>query len=572
MESNKKSYVKNINSTRLALNHAKQNSQELQEQKTLELQKKHASVTLKKEELAKQIDALNTTIQSISQEIHNSVKSSISVYGEELQSLESNENNQINKIIDTCSTRVEETYTELSNVLQRNGVDKVLLESISVKMKNLSIVLEQIAHNKDTVIVYNSVYKEKFLRLPLLDTQLRSEKQILDDLKSKRIEIKKNNKLEEEKLQKIRNTLEGTRIEIENFTQSYAKNIQNQNIEKKIQDNLSLDTYTLDENVKISSLIVDEIIHFFNAIKSAQESIKSSVQDVIRNLKSNNIFKIEIPNDFVSTSSYLKTAKELIEYIKNDKLSLFKDASLDKFKSSINSITKQLNFFEEALLDVEGEVQSLANGIRKAIDSFVVINDISIRYQDANNLVLNTLQSLIYFYENNNDKFLSGLFDSKNSDVVLSKAREELREKIIELVELLHVSKEYLELEHGFVLEFKVVEKGNDLKWRQSLDDIGSNGTSTLVKSIINISMLKMVRKNIVKNYEITTHCILDEIGTISTEYFKELKNFVNESGFVFLNGMPTEDDMLISMYPNIYVGQNFGKYSKMTLVSKMEI
>ena len=57
-----------------------------------------------------------------------------------------------------------------------------------------------------------------------------------------------------------------------------------------------------------------------------------------------------------------------------------------------------------------------------------------------------------------------------------------------------------------------------------------------------------------------------------SSDYFKELKEFVNRSGFVFLNGMPIEDDMLISMYPTIYVGQNYGSYSKMILASKMEV
>ena len=55
--------------------------------------------------------------------------------------------------------------------------------------------------------------------------------------------------------------------------------------------------------------------------------------------------------------------------------------------------------------------------------------------------------------------------------------------------------------------------------------------------------MLQMVSKNIVKDRFLVSHCVLDEIGTISTDYFKELKEFVNRSGFVFLNGMPIEDD-----------------------------
>ena len=137
------------------------------------------------------------------------------------------------------------------------------------------------------------------------------------------------------------------------------------------------------------------------------------------------------------------------------------------------------------------------------------------------------------------------------------------------MVSLLIDSKEKLDLKDGFLLKFKVIEKSNDLHWRETLNDIGSNGTSTLVKSIINIAMLQMVSKGMTSDEKIVSHCILDEIGTISTDYFRELKNFVNSSGFHFVNGMPVEDDMLISMYPTVYVGEDCGTYSKMVLVSK---
>ena len=160
---------------------------------------------------------------------------------------------------------------------------------------------------------------------------------------------------------------------------------------------------------------------------------------------------------------------------------------------------------------------------------------------------------------------ISGLFIAQNREDT-AKVQNELASKIESLSSLLSSSKEYLSLQEGFVLTFTVKENGNKLKAAQSLNDIGSNGTSTLVKSIINISLLEMVNQN----SKILNHCILDEIGTISPRYFKELKNYANSSGFLFVNGMPTEDDILISMYPTVYIGQNHGKYSRMLLASKM--
>ncbi len=572
LEQKKKSYLENTNLSKLNLENAKQEALQQKKEKIVELQEQYLSSKEIKKELGLKIDNLTQEIESITRIINQDVKKTVNEYSGQLKELELSQTSKIQNIKIDCNQKIDSSNKELSLALQNNGVDEALLLSISNEIRELTTKLSEIDTNRTTVTVYLVEYKDKIKQIPSLDEKLASDSKYLHDLKQRKIEIQEANKSEKLELESKRKSLESAKNEIDNFSKTYKQNIENQEIEKKIKVSLSLQSHTLDENIKITADIVDNIIKVYNDIKSAQETVESSVIKIIQNLKNDNIFKIEIPNDFISDSSYLKTAKELIEYMKNDKLSIFKDASLDKFKSNINYIKKQLGVFEDALLDIEGEVKNLRNTIKKAIGSFKVIDDIDIRFLDANNNVLNTLKSLSSFYDKNNNKFLSGLFDSYSDDKASQRAREELREKIVELVKLLNVSKEYLELENGFVLEFKVIERGNDLKWRQTLSDIGSTGTSTLVKSIINISMLKMVSKNIVKNSEIVTHCILDEIGTISTEYFRELKDFVNDSGFVFLNGMPTEDDMLISMYPNIYVGQNFGKYSKMILASKMEI
>lgn len=567
-----KNYNYSMGVSKLNLENANEVASQQKEQKTIELQEKYSKSNIKKEELSSKIKEVTKEIESITEAINSEVKESIVNYDEQLEKLEIFQISEIKEIKEETIEKIQTIESELTEALKNNGADKELISNIYKEIKDLKTKLKTIDANRTTVTVYLSEYKDKIKTIPSLNEKFRSDSKYLNDLKQRKIEIKDDNKSQTLELQSKRKNLENVESEIKNFTKNYEQNIKNQNIEKKIKESLTLESYTLNENIKIKPAIVDNIIKVYEDIKSSQESIEASVLKIIQNLKSDNIFKIEIPNDFVSNSSYLKTAKELIEYIKNDKLSIFKDASLDKFKSNLNYIKKQLGVFEDALLDIEGEIKNLRNGVKKAIVSFKVIDDVDIRFLDANSDVLNTLKSLTNYYDKNNDKFLSGLFDSFGSDKVSQRAREELREKIVELVKLLNVSKEYLELENGFVLEFKAIERGNDLKWRQTLNDIGSTGTSTLVKSIINISMLKMVSRNIVKDSEIVTHCILDEIGTISTEYFKELKDFVNESGFVFLNGMPTEDDMLISMYPNIYVGQNFGKYSKMILASKMEI
>ena len=572
LDENKRSYDKNQAFAKLNLQKEKDDAVELKKLKNEELQKSYALSKIKQEDLNANIVKINKQVELITQNIRRDIAVNIAQYDKELKESEIALASSIVTMKEVCNTKIQSSQDELNETLKNSGVDSELLKRISVEVANLKVKLESIEEHKSFVIIYLKEYKDKIVNIPTLKKKLESDKKYLSDLKQKKSEKYNEFKVKDLAFENKKKMFHTKQNEIKNFSNAYSERIEGQNIEKAIKNSLKLDNYELDETVEISSSVVDRLIKLFDEIKNMQDSIESSVVKIVKNLKSDNIFKIVTPTDNIDDKSYLKTANELIEYIKNDKLSLLKDASLDKFKSNIVLIKKELGSFEEALADIQSEVNSLGNSIRKATDSFKVIDSIRIKFSETNNNTLNTLKELSSFYEKNNDKFLSGLFESFGDDKSSVKLREDLRDKIVELVQLLNVSKEYLELEDGFVLEFKVVERGNDLKWRQTLNDIGSNGTSTLVKSIINISMLKMVSKNIVKDSPIVTHCILDEIGTISTEYFRELKEFVNESGFVFLNGMPTEDDILMSMYPTIYVGQNFGDYSKMILATRIDI
>ena len=567
----KKSYEKNQVLAKLNLQKAKEDALELKRLKHEALQKTYSLCKIKQEELSAKMVEVSKQIEQISQNISTHIVEEIAKYEAELQESMSTLTSKIESIENACNAKIQTNQDELNEVLKNNGVDDELLKSILAEVEVLKVKLGNIEKHKSVVIIYLNEYKDKIGNMPSLKLKLESDKKYLSDLKQTKSEKDIEFKAKELAFKGQKQTLQNKQSDIKDFTNTYNEKIQGQNIEKAIKNSLALEGYALDDGIEGSSALVDSILKLFEEIKNEQDSIESSVIKILANLKSDNIFKITVPTDNIDDTSYLKSAKALIEYIENDTLSLLKDASLDKFKSNIFLIKKQLSSFDEALSDVNSEVNSLKNSVKKAVNSFRVIDDISIRSEGANSNTLNTLKSLSDFYDKNNDKFLSGLFKSLGDDNSSQRLREDLREKIVELVRLLNVSKEYLELEDGFVLEFKVVERGNDLKWRQTLNDIGSNGTSTLVKSIINISMLKMVSKNISKDHQIVSHCILDEIGTISTEYFGELKEFVNQSGFVFLNGMPTEDDMLMSMYPTIYVGQNFGDYSKMILASRVD-
>ena len=569
LQINEQSYTKSIEVAEENLKDTKESAKKQKKEELDKLLKQYAIDELNIKNLTAEILSITNKIQTITNTITNSSLATISALEKQITELHISEKAKIEKVKAKYKDDFKLIQDELDGILKDEGIDEKLLQNLKIEMENLKLNLYKINKNKNYVIVYISEYQQKIKNIAKKIENLKAQQLLRDELKNEFKSLKNNYKDEIQKMELDKKELSKIKSNLDNFLKKYNEHIENQDIQKAIKRSVTLNSSISTYEIGIEN-IVDNINSLYLKIKADEEKIKAFVLECLQVLSYDNIFKIEIEKDYIDSHSYLKTAKELISYVKDDKITLYKDISSDGFKTTLNSIRKELSIFEDAILDVESEIINLRNTINKAVDSFVVIDSIKIRFENSNNQILNSLKILSDFYDDNNDKFLSGLFT--NDDSTTQKTKNELSSKISDLVDLLKTSKEYIELEDGFVLEFKVTEKGNDLKWRQTLNDIGSNGTSTLVKSIINISMLQMVSKNIVKNSEILSHCILDEIGTISTDYFKELKDFVNRSGFVFLNGMPIEDDMLISMYPTIYVGQNQGNYSRMILASKMDI
>jgi len=436
--------------------------------------------------------------------------------------------------------------------------------------------LKEVKRNFGYVSTYLTEYDDAIANIPLREENLEKNRIEEEDLLEKFNDLKNEFKEKLNTLDLVLAQIDKIKKNIDNFIVEYGNKIENQAIYREIKNVLILedreDISKLLNNQELLTSVVSEIIDIYKELKNSEDSIINKTQSSINGLVKENIFKLKIIDDYMKESndfnSYLLVAKGLVEYIEKNKISYLKESSSDKFISLITAMAKDVDIFEGSLMDAEEKVNKLDRRVKKAVNSFNVIDAIQIKKDTANNESLEKLKEVTDFYTQNPEKFISGLFNFQDREES-SKIQNQLGDKIEKLVKVLASSKEYLSLEEGFVLNFRVGENGNPLsKPVQSLNDIGSNGTSTLVKTIINISLLQMVNEK----SKIVNHCILDEIGTISPNYFKELKDYANSSGFIFVNGMPIEDDILISMYPTVYIGQNYGKYSRMLLASKMVV
>jgi len=562
-----KSYVKNRDELKITLAELIKDAQSMKREAIESLNSELIILNEKIKQNSQRVAFVTQKIEEQRTAVNLSVNEEIKKIDREIAELKE-QSSQALKRLEAKFLEDENAYNaEKLAVLEEKGIDKSVLDEIRSKQKEIQSKLEAIEKNRKYVYQYIEL-QDELRKIPQKESALHKQEEQYKAIIEKINFVERTYATRDQNISDAIKQLSRQKENLSSFLDKYKKKIANQPIQKSIEKLLVLD-YSV-EVESINSNDIDDLKDIFEAIKANEAEIKALVLRSLRDLKPDNIFKIDIPTDFIEDIEYTRTAKELVEYIQKDKLTPLKDALSEQFKGEIRKITKELDIFEDALLDIYAQIKALGNTMRKAVASFNVIDSIEIKAQETNNNLLSHLKELSEFYDNNSDNFLNGLFDVSIQES--KRVKKELDNRIMELVELLNNSKEYLELEDGFVLEFKIVEKGNNLKWRQNIDDIGSNGTSTLVKSIINISMLQMVSKNIVKERELLSHCVLDEIGTISTDYFKELKEFVNRSGFVFLNGMPIEDDMLIAMYPTIYIGQNHNNYSKMILASKMEM
>jgi len=526
--------------------------------------------------LKSKISKISLKIDNIINIIKLDAKNIIQKLDDELDLLKINEQNSLANINEKYKSDKQQGTLELTKHLEESGVNKQVLDELNNNMSECKSKLKDIEKNFSTVTTYLTVYMEEIKKIPLREADLKKEKQSLLDLRETLQVIKEQFKLKLSSVEEELKKLEDTENSLNAFLKKYTEKIESQEIEKHIKNILSLeyneDVSHILGNRELLSSVIDRLIFTYAEVENKHDAIINKTQIAIKGLDKTNIFKLEIVDNYMEESAnikrYLSVANGLIEYIEKDKTSVLKETSSSKFINHLNAITKDIDLFESSLMDIEEKVKKLDNKVKKAVDSFKVIDVIHIKKESSNNEVFEKLKLVTEFYTENSEKFLSGLFSTQEEKEENSKAQNELASKIEELVSLLSSSKETLSLQEGFVLTFTVTENGNRLNPAQTLNDIGSNGTSTLVKTIINISLLQMVNEK----SQILNHCILDEIGTISPSYFRELKDYANSSGFLFVNGMPTEDDMLISMYPTVYIGQNHGNYSKMLLATKMVV
>ena len=425
-------------------------------------------------------------------------------------------------------------------VLKEKKVDTEELKKVLSEIAKLSLHVEQIENYKVIITNYNTAKLDYIGRIKPNESNLNELNKKLQNLTDiYNVETASLGRTIKEYIDKV----DKNKIGINSYGEAMVrvKEFENGAIMREclevVKEYKANETY---ENL-------DSIIASLGNLNSQYRELEKSISSLVGRLNEIYNNSLNIKRDFNS----IKSAYHLKSFSQDNKIEHYKDLQ----SQSLNQIIKSSTEEYDNLMLYSGKIEILVKKITKLFSEIKigVIDDLTLRYSRTNNKVIEQLQAVKQLSEDNPNGYGISLFNDTNNSKEMIKLLKQLRDTIE------YDNLDSIELEDSFVLEFKVVENGNDSRYQTSLDNIGSNGTDVLVKSMIYIAMLHIFKSKSTKK-ELAVNVILDEIGILSQRYLKELIEFANKYGIYFINGAP--DEKLIGTYKRVSLIQNINNRS----------
>lgn len=265
------------------------------------------------------------------------------------------------------------------------------------------------------------------------------------------------------------------------------------------------------------------------------------------NFSEDNVFAFK--TSFSDDKEYMDFACDLKEFIDEDKVS--------EYQSRINTrnsdIFRQITADTKSMVSQEGNIRGVVDQINADFKekNFVgIIQCIEMRIDPSQNKIVNLLKEIKRFNEEYSWDLGQNLFASSTDDTT---TREKATTLLRELIKSMDAySGNLIRLADFFDLKFRVIENRNDTGFVERLTNVGSEGTDILVKSMVNIMLLNVFKRNASTVFsDFRLHCMMDEIGKLHPNNVAGILKFANDRDILLINGSPTEQDAL--SYKHIY-------------------
>lgn len=453
--------------------------------------------------------------------------------------------------------REQEADAELQKLKQQEmdelkgrGVNTALVEDCKAKISKADDELKYIEQNRKLVYDYKRDKEELFDQEDNLKSQKKGLAERIIQLDEKYGQRKQKH---------------------EQQITSFGKELSERREEKKrLEDELEkAERFAHDENLCPTMLAeakekqtlrtpgqaVDELTGIIVSRQSKHNQFKQSINVFKSNFSAKNTFSFR--TELTIDEDYLDFANNLDDFLINNKLEEYRRRTSERYVNILARVSKEMGELTRHESDVDKIIHDINNDFKER--NFVgVIKLIALQSVPSADKMVQLMKRIKEF--NDDNQFVMGemnLFSTANRDDVNQKAVGHLLDFMKSLTD--NPSRQYLTLSDLFLLQFRIIENDNDTGWADKLSHVGSEGTDTLVKAMINIMLINVFKEKVSRKFgDFRIHCMMDEIGKLHPQNIKGILDFANARNILLINSSPTTYN--VSDYRYTYLLQKDSK------------
>ncbi|MDE6553073.1 MAG: ATP-binding protein, partial [Muribaculaceae bacterium] len=426
-------------------------------------------------------------------------------------------------------SKIRQLDKEERAALSNAGADTGMIEQINNEITETESRIHIIENEQSKVAIYRNDCKRLLDHVPQYQTD---KKKLEDKDASLRQNYDRRKQRHESKRKAEMTAMSELQAALEKATESIritddfmASDSCPPELKESQQIHTDLDCITLVESIK-------ELI---GKLYRLNDSLKTSVNDFKRRFSQCNTFKF--PTELETTAHYRNYADKLEEFVVNDMIKEFQQVTSNIYRDILSRAAADFN----VLLGRESEIQRIVKDInydfsRKTFAG--VIRSIELRLERSTMPIIMQLQNITEFWNTHQyDIGELNLFSGEEHEDVSRDSIKYLKSLTEALTHAPELSK--LPLEETFTLKFKIEENDNSTGWTENIKAVGSEGTDTLVKAIMNILLISVFKKRAGQAGDFRLHCMMDEIGRLADENIQGILNFANERDIYIVNSSP---------------------------------
>lgn len=282
---------------------------------------------------------------------------------------------------------------------------------------------------------------------------------------------------------------------------------------------------------------VEELTGIIVSRQKSYDKLKAAVNLFKGNFTTKNTFNFRM--ELTLDDDYLDFANNLEDFLTYNKIEEFRRRTSERYVDILARVSKEMGDLTSHESKVDKVIHDINNDFRER--NFAgVIKLIALQPVPSADKMVLLMKRIKEF--NDDNLYAMGelnLFSTANRDEVNEKAVGYLLDFMKSLVD--NPQRQLLTLSDLFLLQFRIVENDNDTGWVDKLSHVGSEGTDTLVKAMINIMLINVFKGKVSRKFgDFRIHCMMDEIGKLHPQNVKGILDFANARNILLINSSPT--------------------------------